>query len=515
MMGAADLPIGVLKALFGVSDNDNGDGGGLGIDIAMGTGKGLSRVIGAAVKSPMDITLALSKGFHNIPRMYGDEVRSVDRVTGLGSGIATAGKEFGYGLFDGITGVFTKPYEGARKEGAAGFAKGVGKGLAGVSVKPAAGALGIPAYTMKGVYSAVMNGFREDTEGHIAAARIAQGFEQFGKTDREFRIGVVHAYLRLLKETKKRRGILGEKGLDTVAGGLEAVDKSIERRKGSRRMNWRKLDVTRSKRKWKKEFALGDRQANGEADAVMSELQHQDSVSSDATSLQHLGSISAAELSGEREVHEMPANEEPPARPALPLRDGSNGSYPHHEDYDDELYAYPTTELAETETADVATAEGREQEESIRESISHSPRGDDEEDHHFDRAIRANIAELQWTASIDIEEAEAEDEELRRVLTESARLHRETVEEGASEDQEEIVVDAMGNGDGATDYSSQIDEEEQLRKAMEESLKMDEEREKERREEEIVMEHVKKTSLAEAEFRRRMTGIADGASSSK
>jgi hypothetical protein len=494
--GASDLPLDVLKALFGVSDNNSDDRRRISVDVAMGTGKGLTRVIGASLKSPMDITLALSKGFHNIPRTYGEKVRTVDRVTGLKSGIATAGKEFGYGFFDGITGIFVQPYEGARKEGAVGFVKGVGKGLAGVSVKPAAGALALPAYMMKGVYSEIVKGFRESTEGYIAAARTAEGFEQWEKTDHEFRIGVVHAYLSLLKETKKKKWRNpGEQRCDTLVGGVDDVEKSIESRKAARRR-------TLMKGKWrKKESALGNRQASWEAGVARPEHQQQDSLSSDTTSLQHLESVSATELSGGNVIHEMPANEEPTAMPALPPRDSSNSSYPHHEDYDDELYAYPTPEPAEAEIANAASTEDMGQRAAIRQSISHSSRSDGEDDHHLDRAIRANITELDRTASIDIEEAEAEDEELRRVLMESARLHREVVEGSTSVDQEY----------GAADHSGQMDEEEQLSKAIEESLKMDEEREKERREEEIVMEYVKKTSLVEAEFRRRMSG----ASSSK
>ena len=442
MSGAADLHIEIFKALIGISNGSRDPHGpeyAPSVDFAMGTGKGLIRVIGASLKSPMDITLALSKGFHNMPRLYGEEVRPVDRVTGLKSGITTAGKEFGYGLSDGITGLFTKPYEGARKEGAAGFVKGVGKGLAGVSIKPVAGALGLPAYAMKGVHSEIMKKFRESTERYVMAARTAQGFKEWEMTDREFRIGVVHGYLSLLKETKMNRWIPGKKGLDAMAGGAEAVETFTERRKEARGMNLRKLvGITRSKGKGKKEeLAIADRQASGEASAARPELQHQDSSSSDATALQHLESISAAQLRGECEIHEMPANEEWLARPELPRRD-TNSSYRHYEDYDDELYPYPTTELAEAETTNVAHAEDPEQdaelEEEIRQSISNSSRRDNEKDRHLDRAIRANIAELQWTASIDIEEAEAEDEEFRRTLTESARLHREIVEGRALED---------------------------------------------------------------------------------
>ena len=48
-------------------------------------------------------------------------------------------QELGYGLFDGITGLVTQPIDGAKKEGIAGFVKGVGKGIGGIVLKPNAG----------------------------------------------------------------------------------------------------------------------------------------------------------------------------------------------------------------------------------------------------------------------------------------------------------------------------------------------------------------------------------------
>jgi len=48
-------------------------------------------------------------------------------------------QEFGYGLYDGITGLVTQPLQGAQKGGFGGFLKGVGKGIGGIALKPAAG----------------------------------------------------------------------------------------------------------------------------------------------------------------------------------------------------------------------------------------------------------------------------------------------------------------------------------------------------------------------------------------
>ena len=44
-------------------------------------------------------------------------------------------------LVGGLTGIFTKPYKGAKKHGVKGFAKGLGSGLVGVVASPFAATL--------------------------------------------------------------------------------------------------------------------------------------------------------------------------------------------------------------------------------------------------------------------------------------------------------------------------------------------------------------------------------------
>lgn len=88
----------------------------------------------------MNFCLGLAKGFRNAPRLYNDDtVRQPEKVTDLGSGIKVASKEFGYGLFDGISGLVTQPMRAVEKEGPGGFVKGFAKGIGGIVMKPAAG----------------------------------------------------------------------------------------------------------------------------------------------------------------------------------------------------------------------------------------------------------------------------------------------------------------------------------------------------------------------------------------
>ncbi len=67
--------------------------GQISLEAALEAGKGIGRIVGAGLKSPMDFTLSLARGFHNAPKLYGDEsVRQPDKITGIHSGLKAAGK---------------------------------------------------------------------------------------------------------------------------------------------------------------------------------------------------------------------------------------------------------------------------------------------------------------------------------------------------------------------------------------------------------------------------------------
>lgn len=176
------------------------------LETAMGTGEGVQRIVGAGFKSPMDFTMNLSKGFRNAPKLYGDEsVRKPEKVTDFKSGIRAAGKEFGYGMYDGITGLVTQPMKGAQKEGAAGFIKGIGKGIGGIALKPGAAVFGIPGYTMQGVYKEMQKAMGSSVQNYIIAARTAQGYEEWNGASAEERSDVVQRWHFVERELKKKK----------------------------------------------------------------------------------------------------------------------------------------------------------------------------------------------------------------------------------------------------------------------------------------------------------------------
>ncbi|RAR11807.1 sterol 3-beta-glucosyltransferase [Stemphylium lycopersici] len=106
--------------------------------VALGAAKGLGRIVTTSAKSPALIMHGVTRGFHNLPKAYGEEVRVYENVTGLRSGLLVSAKSFGHGLGDGLRDLATKPIEGAEKNGVNGFTTGLATGLANLAFKPAA-----------------------------------------------------------------------------------------------------------------------------------------------------------------------------------------------------------------------------------------------------------------------------------------------------------------------------------------------------------------------------------------
>ncbi|EGP89469.1 UDP-glucuronosyl/UDP-glucosyltransferase [Zymoseptoria tritici IPO323] len=157
------------------------------------TSAGAGKFLRTLAQSPTNLSLSLTRGTHNLPKLWNDTtVRPQERVTSLSTGLVAGGREFGYGWYDGLTGLVTHPLKGARQEGLGGFAKGVGKGAAGFVVKPLAGALGVLGYTLKGVSEEVRGLAGGGQLGEwIAAARMGMGYEEWLRSGMEEREGVV------------------------------------------------------------------------------------------------------------------------------------------------------------------------------------------------------------------------------------------------------------------------------------------------------------------------------------
>nr|XP_018889453.3 intermembrane lipid transfer protein VPS13A isoform X1 [Gorilla gorilla gorilla] len=124
-----------------------------------GMALGLKALVGGAVGglagAASKITGAMAKG---VAAMTMDEDYQQKRreamnkqPAGFREGITRGGKGLVSGFVSGITGIVTKPIKGAQKGGAAGFFKGVGKGLVGAVARPTGGIIDMASSTFQGI----------------------------------------------------------------------------------------------------------------------------------------------------------------------------------------------------------------------------------------------------------------------------------------------------------------------------------------------------------------------------
>lgn len=179
---------------------------------------GVEMTATALAKAPVGLSVALAQGFHNAPRLYGDDtVRRPIRITGIRSGLRAARKEFVYGVYDGFTGVIHLPIRGAKKDGVIGFVKGTGMGLIGFILKNLAAIIGPFGYTLKGI---VKQAERSKSPVHfIRRARITQGQREANTLSaaerRQLEQKVIEGFHVMkdlcdaITEEERRRGIAG------------------------------------------------------------------------------------------------------------------------------------------------------------------------------------------------------------------------------------------------------------------------------------------------------------------
>lgn len=141
--------------------------------------KGLGHSAKAVLEMPLDIYVALTLGFRNAPRLYGDHtVRPpVDTITGFRSGLKAAGDELFLGFYDGFAGLVRIPVADVKEGGMMALPKGMAKSIGGLVLKPVSGVLGVGAYTGKGIQAGIRKRVKDTTKTQrwIRRARMIQG----------------------------------------------------------------------------------------------------------------------------------------------------------------------------------------------------------------------------------------------------------------------------------------------------------------------------------------------------
>ncbi|KAK3642642.1 hypothetical protein LTR56_010690 [Elasticomyces elasticus] len=425
------------------------------MDTVLDTGKGIRKIVGAGFSSPMDFTMGLAKGFHNAPKLYGDDtVRKPAQVTDFRSGVTAATKEFGYGMYDGITGLVTQPMRGAAKDGPAGFFKGIGKGIGGIALKPGAAIFGIPGYTMKGVYKEMQKQFGSSVQNYIIAARTAQGFDEWQASSVEERQDIVIRWKALQKDLKKKRN----------------PDEMVK-------------DILDEQRRKKQEMIakLRDRVASSS-----------ESSGEDATCG---GRFKGAFRSRSRSASTSQAVPGPTGLPGAALGHARTANVPEDEVEDEEL------------------------KEAIRLSVHETSRGNADEDAQVAKAIEASMAEVERTRTKRSQEgdSQAHDEELERALAQSLKDQRGLRDDSddewnrtpATEDDEGYQTEtqyapagSQGSSQAPLIYDTGHLGGTTREQHQQQQQSGNEKTQEERTEEEVVMAYVKKQSLLEEQHRR-------------
>lgn len=162
------------------------------------------RLLNWLITIPTDVTLSLSKGFHNAPKLYHDRtVAETPTVMGVRSGFRAAGKEFTQEFYQGITGLVTQPALGLERSGLIGLVKGIGKGLGGVVLKPTAGFWGLAGYPLDGLHKSLRNSLSKSKIKDILTSRIQQGIDEMCESSADERALVVRRW----KELQEMHGL--------------------------------------------------------------------------------------------------------------------------------------------------------------------------------------------------------------------------------------------------------------------------------------------------------------------
>ncbi|KAK4165787.1 sterol 3-beta-glucosyltransferase [Cladorrhinum sp. PSN259] len=209
------------------------------LDMALGAGRGAMRILGTSAKIHTNFCLGLARGFRNAPKLYNDDtVRPQnEKVTSLSSGLKLAGKEFGQGFYDGVAGLVTQPMRGATKEGGVGFIKGFGKGIGGLVLKPAAGVWALPAYTFAGVQAEVRSkvfGIGREVAEYIIASRVKEGEAEEGKANEEEKMDLIRRWNILVEggDGKELKGFRGWKNKEKREAEVHKLQKHKSKEEG-------------------------------------------------------------------------------------------------------------------------------------------------------------------------------------------------------------------------------------------------------------------------------------------
>jgi hypothetical protein len=428
--------------------------------------------------------------------------------------------------------------KGAKKEGAAGFIKGVGQGIFSVPFRVMGGVWAVPGYAMKGIYQEMVKNKGKTVQNYIIAARIAQGYDEANGLSAREREDIVNRWKYVKVGIKKKKNV-GEDQMDS----LHALVKDKRKRRQER---WERVNSHFKRPEAQPSFPPATNQHSSYSEPPAISVSRSSTTDSGPRTIppgeqpawrqQHAATFprqsnaptqeSNVDLEAQLIAEEEAERRELEAAIVASIHQNSTGDLE-----EDKLVANAIrASIAELDrTPETASIEEEEQalKRAIQASIDEAGRNGStaEEQRILEETIRQSLLDTsrrrqhgtdsEWNSSSDTEQ----DEEFQRIVAESkevAHLHEKYPQEySAHSGQQESgimasIADATGPEHHTTTAAAAVDEgeDEELKKALEMSEKVHKESmeklEKQKNEEDIVMEYVRKQSLLEEDHRRRV-----------
>jgi hypothetical protein len=386
----------------------------------------------------------------------------------------------------------TDPLKGAKKEGGVGFIKGVGRGIAGVPLHIMSGVFAVPGYTMKGLYQEGMKSKGANVQNYIIAARISQGYDEANTVARKEKDEIVKRFKCISLNVKKKKNI-GE-------GQVEALSTMMKERR-DKRSNARAPGNSITSSQARTSSSTPVHHANKYSlPPIPAQAPNNEDEEADRLALEAAIRASVNETS-----HGDPHEDELIARAIRASAAELERPVDHHEDEEEALQRALKASIEEAQKSGATEEEQRMLEETLRASMLDNS-----------NAAKRRGSDSEWDSS-DTED----DEDYQRIIAESKELAH--MQAHQTPDNSHIASTSTAQESGTTSthpsdlppsYSSvpsqapgDGDEDEDFRKALEESERAEKQRkqdmDKQMTEEEAMLEQVKKQSLAEEEHRKR------------
>jgi hypothetical protein len=394
--------------------------------------------------------------------------------------------------------------------------KGVGRGIFSVPFRVMGGAWAVPGYAMKGLYQEMIKSKGSGVQNYIIAARISQGYDESLSVTPQERADIVSKW-RIVKVSMKKKRNPGEETMES----LHSLVADKRKRKEER---WNRINSHFKKPEARPSFppTMSPHTSYSEASTEPAsrtnsntlpawKIQEQERMSRITTANSQQSKQSVTELEAQLIAEEEAERRELEAAIAASVAENSHGNAE-----EDQLMARAIrASVAELERAPAGASEHDEEEalkHALQASLQEAGRSGatEEEQRLLEETLRKSLLDTsrrrQHGSDSEWDSSDTEDDaDFQRIMAESKELahlqqHYPQDYHNTTNAQESGTLGAGG----AIDTSA---EDEELRKVLEESERAEKERQvnasKEKTEDEIVMEYIKKQSLLEEEHRQR------------